>query len=318
MKGPVTVIGGANMDINAFSREPLNMEDSNPGKIEYCPGGVGRNIAENLHRLGAEVRFISVIGDDPGGEFIRASSSRIGLNIGHSLFLDNEQDVTSVYVALMDYTGELKLAISDMSILERMTTEHLESKADLIQESAVVVLDANLAPKIIRFIIDRFGSTERVGASGPLFFFDAVSAKKVPRAASLIGSFDTIKMGRMEASALTGIKLSDRDLAFWEKLDEAAAWLINKGVRRVFITLGKEGVYAAQADKFFFSPIRYVQPVNTSGSGDAFMAGIVYGTLNDWDAERTISFSTTMARLTVLSRSAVSPEMCLELVQREL
>ena len=75
------------MDINGFSTDPLNMADSNPGRVEYCPGGVGRNIAENLHRLGAEVRFIGVIGDDPGGELIRDSSARMGLNIEHSLFL---------------------------------------------------------------------------------------------------------------------------------------------------------------------------------------------------------------------------------------
>src|SRR5215469_12513795 len=87
MTGPVTVIGGANMDINCFSRNPLNMYDSNPGRVEYCPGGVGRNIAENLHRLGAEVRFIGVIGDDPGGALLKSSSASIGLNIKHSLFL---------------------------------------------------------------------------------------------------------------------------------------------------------------------------------------------------------------------------------------
>jgi pseudouridine kinase len=311
VNGPVTVIGGANMDINGFSRDPLNMEDSNPGRVEYCPGGVGRNIAENLHRLGAEVRFISVIGDDPGGELIRASSARMGLNIGQSLFLNSAQAVTSVYIALMDSNGEMKLALSDMGILEQMTAEHLESKAAIIEESAVVVLDANLSPEIIRFITDRFSG------SGPLFFLDAVSAKKAPGAASRIASFDTIKMGRMEASALTGITLSG-NVPLCEKLEEKAIWFINRGVRRVFITLGKEGVFTACADKSFFSPIHYVQPVNSTGGGDAFMAGIVYGTLQDWDEERTVSFSAAMARITVKSKSAVSQEMCLELVQKEL
>ena len=313
----VTVIGGANMDINGFSVDPLNMADSNPGRVEYCPGGVGRNIAENLHRLGADVRFIGIIGDDPGGIFIRNSSKRMGLNIEHSLFLKSETQVTSVYIALMDSNGEMKLALADMNIMEQMTTEHLESKARVIEESAIVLLDTNLPEAIISFILDRFGG------AGPLFFLDPVSARKAPKAASRIGSFDTIKLGRMEASVLSGVEIpnvpdSGTGGALMEKLKEAARVFIDKGVRRVFITLGKEGVFTASAAKSFFTPVRYVQPHNTSGGGDAFMAGIVYGTLHGWDEERIVSFSLAVARITVHSKTTVSPELCLSLVEKEL
>ena len=325
MNGFVTVIGGANMDINGFSVDPLNVADSNPGRVEYCPGGVGRNIAENLHRLGADVRFIGVIGDDPGGEFIKNSSERMGLNIEHSLSLSSDQasknlttsNVTSVYIALMDHDGEMKLALADMNIMEQMTTGHLLEKAKIIGESAIVLLDTNLPEEIIGFILDRFG------AAGPLFFLDPVSARKAPKAASRIGSFDTIKLGRMEASVLSGVeipKVSEIGTggALTEKLEDAAGVFIDKGVRRVFITLGKEGVFTASAAKSFFTPVRRVQPHNTSGGGDAFMAGIVYGTLRNWDEEKIVSFSLAMARITVQSKSTVSPDMCLRLVEEEL
>jgi len=314
MSALVTVIGGANMDINGFSREPLNMADSNPGRVEYCPGGVGRNIAENLHRLGAEVRFISVIGDDPGGELIRTSSAHIGLNIEHSLFLKSEGRFTSVYIALMDSNGEMKLALADMDILEHMTQEHLESKAGIISESEIIVIDTNLPEKIIGFILSRFG-----GKRKPLIFLDTVSARKAPRAAFGIGSFDTIKMGRMEASVLTGIDIPWKNAhEEREELKNAARVFIGKGARRVFITLGKEGVYTACEGMSFFSPVKYLPPLNTSGGGDAFMAGIIFGTLHGWDEEATVSFSLAMAGITVQSKSTVSPDMCLELVKEKL
>ena len=320
VKGPVTVIGGANMDINGFSRDPLNMEDSNPGTVEYCPGGVGRNIAENLYRLGAEVRFISVIGDDPGGQLLKTSSAQMGLNIEHSLFIENPEHVTSVYIALMDSNGEMKLALADMEILEQITVEHLESKAGIIKESAIVVLDANLPDQIIRFLLDRFGSSKGFPGSfpsqGPLFFYDGVSARKAPRAASCIGSFDTLKLGNMEAAVLSGIPLSNYE--FQEKLKETADWFISQGTRRVFVTLGKEGVYTACPGKCFFTPVRYLPPVNTSGGGDAFTAGIVYGTLQNWDEETIVYFSLAMAGITVQSKFTVSPEMSLELVQKSM
>lgn len=321
------------MDINGFSRDPLIDADSNPGRVEYCPGGVGRNIAENLHHLGAEVRFIGVIGDDPGGELIKSSSSRLGLNIEHSLFLKSRPSVadivTSVYIALMDSSGEMKLALSDMDIMEKLTEEHLESKAGIIEESDIVLLDTNLPERIIEFILNRFGGREsasdensaspaRRGSSKPqpLFFLDPVSARKASRAAACTGSFNTLKMGRMEASVLSGIEISGAEDT--NKLNDAADWFFEKGVRRVFITLGKEGVYTANANKRFFSPVRYVPPLNTSGGGDAFMAGIVYGTLQGWDDERTVSFSLAMARIAVLSRSTVFSGLCLELVKTEM
>jgi pseudouridine kinase len=294
------------------------MEDSNPGRVEYCPGGVGRNIAENLHRLGVDVRFISVIGDDPGGQLIKASSAAIGLDIGHSLFLNSGQ-VTSVYIAMMDCGGELKLGLADMEILEQMKPEHLESKADIIMKSDIVVLDTNLPEHIIDFIVERFGKngnglTSPAGAS-PLFFLDAVSARKSVKGASRIGSFDTLKLGRDEAAAISGLAIPGVQP---EKLKETADWFIDKGVRRVFITLGKEGVYTACGDMSFFTPVKYVPPVNTSGGGDAFMAGIVYGSLHGWDNKTIVSFSSAMAAITIQNKSTVSPEMSVELVQRAM
>ena len=302
------------MDINGFSRDPLNMQDSNPGRVEYCPGGVGRNITENLHRLKTKVRLISVIGDDPGGELIRISSARIGLNIEHSLFLKTEGQATSVYIALMDSDGEMKLALADMDILERMTEEHLESKAGIINESAIVVLDTNLPERIIGFILNRFGGKEK-----PLFFLDTVSARKAPKASSWLGSFHTIKLGCMEASVLSGIDIQETASAKTkEKLKKAAQIFLGKGVNRVFITLGKEGVFFACKEKCLYSPAQYVQPLNTTGGGDAFIAGIVYGTLNGWKEETIVAFSQAMAGITVQSKSTVAPEMSLELVKQRM
>jgi len=308
------------MDINGFSCDPLIMFDSNPGKVEYCPGGVGRNIAENLHRLGVDVRFIGVIGDDPGGELIRTSSDAIGLNIKHSLFLKSEGLVTSVYIAMMDANGEMKLALSDMNIMEHLTIEYLESKAGIIEESAIVLVDTNLPVQIINYVAERFNA-------GRLLFLDPVSASKAPKAASRIGSFDTLKLGSMEASILSGIEIPEFALPdsnksaeskMQEKLGEAANFFISKGVRRVFVTLGKNGVYFASTGKSFFSPVQYVSPLNTTGGGDAFMAGIVYGTLQGWDEETIVSFSLAMGRITVQSKTAVSPGMCLEMVQNTI
>ena len=60
----VCVIGGSNMDIQGFPSSKLIYQDSNVGEVKISLGGVGRNIAENLVRMGAHTKLISVVGDD--------------------------------------------------------------------------------------------------------------------------------------------------------------------------------------------------------------------------------------------------------------
>jgi pseudouridine kinase len=310
MKNEVVIIGAANVDINGFSTEPVNINDSNPGTIEYCPGGVGRNIAENLARLGTGVKLISVIGGDPGAKIITAADCG-GLDLRHSLFL--KDGVSSTYLALMDSNGEMRMALSDMSILEKMTKEHLERKAGIIAKTEIIVLDAGLTEDIMAFVMERF--------PGKTIFLDPVSARKAVKAKSILGGFHTIKMSRMEAECLSGTVINRKNpggKAFLQSLEKAGERFISAGVRRVFITLGKDGIYYRDRDRSFFTPIRYVKPVNTSGGGDAFMAGVLYGSLNGFCAEKTVSFAAAMAALTVQSRTTVSREMCKELVEKTM
>lgn len=51
-KDYIVIIGSANIDVAGYSHQSLNYADSNPGKIKFTPGGVGRNIAHNLAMLG--------------------------------------------------------------------------------------------------------------------------------------------------------------------------------------------------------------------------------------------------------------------------
>jgi pseudouridine kinase len=302
------------MDINGFSAEPVNLGDSNPGRVEYCPGGVGRNIAENLLRLGVEVTLISVIGDDPSGAMAASACRGLGLDIEHSLFLRGAAG--SVYIALIDSSGELKAAVSDMRILGAMTREHLESKADIIGSSRVIVLDAGLAGDILEFVTERF-------ADRPVFL-DPVSARFAVKARPITGRFHTLKLSRVEAECLSGVSVPSPDGASMPAvraaLERAGDVFMARGNRRVCITLGKHGAYYRAGNgvesEAFFASARAVTPVSASGGGDAFMAGMVYGHLNGLSGRETVDFAAAMAAITVQSASAVSRDISLETVRR--
>ena len=72
----VVVVGGANVDLKAQSSEKAIAATSNPGHASLSAGGVGRNIAENLARLGTPTHLVAAIGVDQLGEWLVAEIGR--------------------------------------------------------------------------------------------------------------------------------------------------------------------------------------------------------------------------------------------------
>ncbi len=130
-------VGAANIDVHGFTDRPLVMRDSNPGRIRTCPGGVARNIAENLARLGVPVDLITALGDDAGGASLRASCRALGIRLDRGVEVPGHP--SSTYMAIMDEEGDMAIGLSDMRILDHVTPEHLESCAPLLSEAGVVV-----------------------------------------------------------------------------------------------------------------------------------------------------------------------------------
>jgi len=77
----VLVVGAAGVDIKVQPRtETVELAGSNPGTIRWSWGGVARNMAENLARLGAEVHLITAVGDDGWGHALLHSLRELGIN----------------------------------------------------------------------------------------------------------------------------------------------------------------------------------------------------------------------------------------------
>jgi sugar/nucleoside kinase (ribokinase family) len=77
----VVVIGGANMDVKGRAAERHQQGTSNPGTVTVSPGGVGRNIAENLARLGIDAALITALGHDANGALLREACTSAGVDM---------------------------------------------------------------------------------------------------------------------------------------------------------------------------------------------------------------------------------------------
>lgn len=291
----VCVLGGANIDIIGHADGALQAEDSNPGKVYTSPGGVGRNIAENLARMGADVKLISAIGSDTFGKQTYEETRAAGVDMQHA-YIDNENRHSS-YLAILDQNGELKMGVSDMEMIDCFSLQHIQQKRNMISRAAYVVLDCNLDTAALEMVLD--------ASRGPVYL-DAVSAAKAARARSLIGRFDTIKVNCMEAQVLTGLTIDKNSEADWSR---AVDGFLATGVRRVILTLGRRGIFWKSRESEGFIPGQSAPVNNATGAGDSFTASLVYAAFRGLDDDRAVHVAQYIFNLTLQSEFSVSRDI---------
>ncbi len=84
---------------------------------------------------------------------------------------------------------------------------------------------------------------------------------------------------------------------------------IDLGVKKVFISLGKNGVVYGDTKGFYKIDIDFIKPVNTIGAGDSFMAGLLYGELQKFNIHKMVQFANACAGITIQNKNTVNPEI---------
>lgn len=289
-----TVIGGANIDILGRSFNPLINLNSNPGHLKISAGGVGRNISENLARLGRKTYFIGALGSDNWGEILKTSTNNAGVNIDHCLTINNMQ--SSSYLSIHNNNGEMNIALSDTSLINSITPIFLSEKQGLLKKSSAIVIDANLDSETLEYICSNYSSNN--------IFIDPVSCSKASKLLPFLKYIHTIKPNLSEAEILSGIKYKKSD-----DLSKICLCLHQKGIKSIVISLGDKGVFASRESTQILISQPKTQVINVTGAGDALMAGLVHGFIHDWDWIESIKFGLAAAKITINSDNTVSNEI---------
>ncbi|MGD2058722.1 MAG: PfkB family carbohydrate kinase, partial [Anaerolineales bacterium] len=142
-EGPFLVIGSAGLDVVVRARDELRSGTSNPGEFRVSPGGVARNVAENLARLGEEVILLTALGDDDQGKQVLGATEICGVDVTN--VVQTPDYPTGSYLAILDSRGRMHLGMDDMSVISCLTPEHIQANAHLFDSAAAVFLDANLS-----------------------------------------------------------------------------------------------------------------------------------------------------------------------------
>ncbi|MGE0281307.1 MAG: carbohydrate kinase family protein [Rhizobiaceae bacterium] len=297
----IVCIGGAVFDRKYRAKKDLIAATSNPVNGFRSHGGVARNVTENLARLGVDIGFVSIVGNDENGRSLLEHLVTLGVDAGHVVTSDD--GATAEYIAVLDPQNELALGLADMDIFELLQPARLEQAWPAITSADWVFADCNLPRETLAALISRKADAHFRLA------IDAVSTPKAQKLRGQLAGIDLLFLNHDEADAILDIAPAGR-----LPIRDTAAALLAAGAKAVILTGGGSGYVVAGADGIEIMSAVPAQPVDITGAGDAMIAGTLYRLLAGEPVREASRTGALLATLTTESAFSVRPDLSPELL----
>lgn len=295
-KNQIIAIGGANVDRKFSIEGNTQLGTSNPASVTESVGGVARNIAENLGRLGNFVSLLTTLGEDHDGLLIEQSSNAF---INFDLVEKVRDEATGSYTAVLDHTGELIIAMANMAIYDKLTPSILQQYEATLHNASCIIIDLNCPLETVQYVKD-FAIQHNI-----MLAIVPVSSPKMSRMPKDLQGVNYLICNRDEAEAYLQQKVET-----FEQYEQAVQGLLEKGVEYVLLTLGDQGVMAGHANNItHFKAVVTEDIVDVTGAGDAFVSAYLHGMLNNETLEESVQLGLINASKTLQSDKTVRTDL---------
>lgn len=283
----ITVIGSNMFELTTYvGRMPVQGETLEAPEFEMGFGGKGANQAIAAARLGSDVNFITMVGDDSFGQQqldnYRENGIRpegIGVGKGSS-------GVAPIFV---DPTGDNRILIIK-GANEQLTPTVLDDKIDLIKDSKLIVLQQEIALETNYHAIDLGLKYNVPVLLNPAPANDHLNIDYVSKVAFFTPN-------ETELATLTGMPTGNLD-----EIQAAADHLIDLGVGNLIITLGSKGALWVTKGHAEIVPGKKVKAIDTTGAGDSFIGGFAHYYTQGEDIPTALQHANAYAAVTVTRR----------------
>lgn len=295
----VVVIGSSSLDMKGRPHGALVPGTSNPGYIRVSPGGVARNISENLARLGIPTVLLSAVGDDATGKHILEVTRAGGVDTSRMLI--SHEYASATYLTIADEKGSLLLSIDSMDIVQLVTPKYIYAHRRWITEASMLVLDANLRPAAIK-------SALAIAAKADVpVCVDPVSVGLAARVQPYLEQISLLVPNSDEAQALCDLPASDALEAI-----AAAQSLVSTGVDTAVVTLADKGLVYATSEESGHVPAIEIEITDPTGGGDALTSAVVFGLVNGFSVSEAVRLGVSAATLTLTCSDTVCQDLSLD------
>jgi pseudouridine kinase len=303
----ILVIGAALLDTKGKPLAGLEPGTSNPSYIRHSRGGTARNVAENLARLGSSVILLTAVGDDETGARLMKATARAGVNVTHAITVAGHR--SGAYIALLDANGSLSVALDDVTVMEHLTANYLYQNRRLFRDANMIMVDGSLSPAALQTIA-RLAAQYKV----PLCA-DPSSTRLAYKLNPYLTQLYLVAPNEVEAAALCQVDFHgfDPDASL-----ELARQLHHAGVHIAVVTLSNFGLVYATADETGYIPAHYHNMVDSTGTGDAVTAALMFGLADNLAVIESIRLGAAAASLTLQTSHTVVPDLSLDMLYDHL
>jgi len=289
MSKKIYVIGSSNTDMVVKSEKlPAAGETILGGTFLMNAGGKGANQAVAAAKLGAEVIFVSKVGDDIFGKQAIEGFQKEGIN--NDFVFTDTKNPSGVALILVDAKGENSIAVASGANGNLQIAE-VEKAIEQISDKDTVLLQLEIPIPTVEFAI------KKCSEKGAKVILNPAPAQKLNEA--IFQYLDIITPNETEAELLTEIKVTDLETA-----KQAAEILHQKGVRNIIITLGSKGAYLYNSTTNCLIATPKVQAVDTTAAGDVFNGALAVALSEGNDLEQAIDFACKAAAISVTRMGA--------------
>lgn len=308
----VVVVGGAVLDAKVRTRSTVVLGTSNPGTSSSSVGGVGRNIAENLARLGTRTDLVAAVGDDLAGRTIVAYTKDAGVECAQ---VRTSVHPSGTYTAVLDDSGDLLIAVADMRATDELTVADLTAVPSLLRGADALVVDANLHADAVHWLL------AAAADAGVIAVLEPVSVAKATEVAKVLDAqvrVHTVTPNVDELAALVGRPVPDTVAG----IAEAALVLHGRGVEHVWVRRGTRGsllsITTPEQPRLVLIGASSVEVADVTGAGDSMTAGYVHALLGGADVLQSARYGQVLAGLTCASPDTVRTDLTAALVAAHL
>ncbi len=278
---------------------------SNPVDSQVCFGGVARNVAENLSRLGVFSSLVSVLGEDENGRGIIRHLGELGVDTQCCEFSGRYR--TAEYVAVLEPCGDLVVGLADMAIFDAFTPDIIESHWPEIASSEWIFADCNLPPATLAALVSS-ARKQRLNLA-----IDAVSTVKATRLPQDLSGIGILFLNFDEARALVG-----EEGICLSSFEDTSSALLERGACRLILTNGPDGLLVADTVTSLRLRAAGVNVVDVTGAGDALIAGTLASMIAGHSVATAARLGMIAAQLTIEHSGSVRPDLSVALIETRL
>jgi pseudouridine kinase len=289
--------GGATIDRKYNAAAPIVFGTSNPVQGHRSFGGVARNVAENLARLGVDVSLMTIVGDDENGRTLVRHLRDLGVDTGQVAV--TTERMTAEYAAVLGPDSNLIVGVADMAIFDLLGTAHIERIWPHLASANWLFADCNLPADMLAALI------ARKAAGRFSLAVDTVSTHKAVRLPRDLAGIDVLFLNIDEATAyLAGIGQGTP-----ASPEAAARTLLKAGAHSVVLTLGADGYVTTDGGKVHRHPAVRAHSIDVTGAGDAMIAGTLYRLLSGAVLDEATATGALLAAMTTETDASVVPNL---------